>query len=571
MAIAAAVAALVMAVVPGAPALAADASGASSSGGDIVAVGTNLNGRVTDAQVAQRPYSFSGTTMTPDAYGDIIYVAWAGKIASPASDPIKPGDYLTVKVDPKLRVYGLLDSSLAKFPDLVSTTDGTSVVARSYYDAGSGTVYYVFTDFVNGTDGKGNRLDSISFQTAAAMSVERSQVKSSGSYDFSIDFAGTPLSFGYNVQYASILNDPVYNNVYQKYELTSGRVHLDWVNPQTKRYQQSFLFGPVDKGEKTIASRRDLDFGFDVLGSATPARDAQVKVYRVTGGASAIPANLDIPSSALEDVTSKFNVTSTAGGGLRYAPKQAGTLPTTDYYYVVVQNGYDSTVSFDSGATPQNYDSTGTVPSDMAHVSYANQLSTGQLAGIATPTYASRVGKQVRVTKTDADGKPLAGATFQLLDANGTVVATLTTGADGTATSALVPLGTYTLHESAAPAGYKAAADTTVDLATLAGNPGNVTVVDEKDTTTTPGGTSDNGGGNATDGGGSSNNDNGGGITSDSGEKGGSTTAKSIRKAKGTTVPQTSDTATGLATVLSIAAAGAAAVAGAVALRRREG
>lgn len=511
---------------------------------------------------------------------------------SPASDPIKPGDYLTVKVDPKLRVYGLLDSSLAKFPDLVSTTDGTSVVAKSYYDASSGTVYYVLTDFVNGTDGNGSRLESISFQTTAAMSVERSQVTSSGSYSFSIDFAGTPLNFSYNVQYASLLPDPTYNNAWQRYELTAGRVHLDWVNPQTRRYQQSFLFGLVDKGEKTIASRRNLDFGFDVLGSATPAKDAQVKVYRVTGGKDSIPENLDIPTSALQDVTDLFNVTTTAGGGLRYSPKQAGTLPTTDYYYVVVQNGYDPSVNFDSGATPQNYDPTGVVPSDMAHVSYANQLSTTELAGIATPTYASRVGKQLRVTKTDADGKPLSGATFQLLDANGKVVATLTTGADGTATSALVPLGTYTLHESAAPSGYKAAVDTTVDLATLAGNPANVTVVDEKDETSKGGGSTNSG--KTTDGGSSSTGGQGGncGSTSGSGgsgSKGGSnpsssksttgstaTPTKASSSAKsgkpsGKTVPLTSDPTVGLAQVLGIAAAGAALVAGAVVLRRREG
>lgn len=531
--------------------------------------------------------------MTPDTYGDIIYVGWAGTISSPASDPIKPGDYLTVKVDPKLRVYGLLGSSLAKFPDLVSTTDGTSVVAKSYYDASSGTVYYVLTDFVNGTDGNGNRLESISFQTSAVMSIERSQVTSSGHYNFSIDFAGTPLSFGYNVQYANLLPDPVFNNAWQRYELTAGRVHLDWVNPQTRRYQQSFLFGPVDKDEKTIASRRNLDFGFDVLGSATPARGAQVKVYRVTGGRDSIPENLDIPSSALQDVTNLFNVTSTAGGGLRYSPKQAGTLPTTDYY-VVVQNGYDPSVNFDSGATPQNYDSTGVVPSDMAHVSYANQLSTAQLAGIATPTYASRVGKRVRVTKTDADGKPLPGATFQLLDANGNVATTLTTGSDGTATSALVPLGTYTLHESAAPSGYKAAADVTVDLATLAGNPANVTVVDEKDETSKGGGSTN--GGKATDGGSSSTGGQGGngGSTSSSGgsgSKGGSnassgsgksttgstaTPAKASSSAKfgksaGKTVPLTSDPTVGLATVAGIAVVGAALAAGAVVLRRREG
>lgn len=382
-----------------------------------------------------------------------------------------------MKVDPKLRVYGLLDSSVTKFPDLVSTVDG-STVAMSYYDAATSTVTYVFTDAVSGTETE--RVSSISFQMTAAMSIERSEVPTSGTYNFSIDFAGTPLDFTYDVSYSSLLPDPVYNNVYQKYELTSGRVLLDWINPETKRYEQSFLFGPVDKDANTIASRSSLDFGFDVLGSATPADNPDIHVYRVIGGASSIPENLDIPSSALEDVTSLFTVTSTEGGGLRYTPTTAGTLPTTDYYYVVVENGYSPSVNFDSGATIQNYAVDGTIPSDMAHISYGNQFSTAQLAGIATPTYAPRLGKKLEITKTDTDGNPLAGATFELISSYGTIVSTITTGEDGTATTDLVPLGTYRLHEAEAPKGYAAADDVTVDLETLAGNPAKVTVTDEK-------------------------------------------------------------------------------------------
>ena len=65
---------------------------------------------------------------------------------------------------------------------------------------------------------------------------------------------------------------------------------------------------------------------------------------------------------------------------------------------------------------------------------------------------------ELQVIKTDAAGQTvLAGAEFSIADEDGTVVDTLTTGEDGTATSAkkLNVGGTYVLSETKAPAGYK--------------------------------------------------------------------------------------------------------------------
>ena len=62
------------------------------------------------------------------------------------------------------------------------------------------------------------------------------------------------------------------------------------------------------------------------------------------------------------------------------------------------------------------------------------------------------------VTKTDAaNGTALAGATFELTNASSTVVATQTTGADGTARFDNLPAGDYTVREVGAPTGYKIA------------------------------------------------------------------------------------------------------------------
>lgn len=64
----------------------------------------------------------------------------------------------------------------------------------------------------------------------------------------------------------------------------------------------------------------------------------------------------------------------------------------------------------------------------------------------------------VRVSKTSADnGAMLSGATFELMNGAGTVLATQTTGADGTARFDNLPAGGYTVREVGAPTGYKIA------------------------------------------------------------------------------------------------------------------
>ena len=65
------------------------------------------------------------------------------------------------------------------------------------------------------------------------------------------------------------------------------------------------------------------------------------------------------------------------------------------------------------------------------------------------------------VKKTDGAGEPLAGATFQLIeDKSGNVVDTQVSGENGHATFESIPFGTYTVKETAVPAGYKLSTQT---------------------------------------------------------------------------------------------------------------
>ena len=76
----------------------------------------------------------------------------------------------------------------------------------------------------------------------------------------------------------------------------------------------------------------------------------------------------------------------------------------------------------------------------------------------------------VRVSKTSADnGAVLSGATFELMNGAGTVLATQTTGADGTARFDNLPAGGYTVREVGAPTGYKIAVNPSQAVTVAAG------------------------------------------------------------------------------------------------------
>ena len=76
----------------------------------------------------------------------------------------------------------------------------------------------------------------------------------------------------------------------------------------------------------------------------------------------------------------------------------------------------------------------------------------------------------VRVSKTSADnGAMLSGATFELMNGAGTVLATQTTGADGTACFDTLPAGGYTVREVGTPTGYKIAVNPSQTMTVAAG------------------------------------------------------------------------------------------------------
>ena len=87
----------------------------------------------------------------------------------------------------------------------------------------------------------------------------------------------------------------------------------------------------------------------------------------------------------------------------------------------------------------------------------------------------------VRVSKTSADnGAMLSGATFELMNASGAVVATQTTGADGTAQFDNLPAGSYTVREVGAPMGYLVSVPDSQSVTVTAGGKVGAAFADER-------------------------------------------------------------------------------------------
>ena len=128
-------------------------------------------------------------------------------------------------------------------------------------------------------------------------------------------------------------------------------------------------------------------------------------------------------------------------------------IPVGDDYTIretVPPSGYFLTAKTLTGIQVKYTDNTKTAVADLDLTADPGSVLTNELI-----PYSPGEGK-VTVTKVDEDGKVLSGAIFTLYDSNSKAVASMTTGTDGLATfTKLKPYSSYTIKETAAPAGYE--------------------------------------------------------------------------------------------------------------------
>ncbi|MDR2753518.1 MAG: Cys-Gln thioester bond-forming surface protein [Oscillospiraceae bacterium] len=110
------------------------------------------------------------------------------------------------------------------------------------------------------------------------------------------------------------------------------------------------------------------------------------------------------------------------------------------------------------------------------------EVKAGQTVSVSFDNVKKR--RILTVQKTDANftlgGYSLSGAQFQVLDAGGTVVDTIITGADGRGQSKILPLGVYRIKETNAPYGFQL--DPNTYTVPLSGTLGNGAIVYSPDT-----------------------------------------------------------------------------------------
>ena len=170
-------------------------------------------------------------------------------------------------------------------------------------------------------------------------------------------------------------------------------------------------------------------------------------VFSLTGTDSTVVQNFEATSG--EDGIATFNVPE---GNYTLAEKTApdGYVKSDETYTLAVRNDNDHT-AMDWGGEPgvYFYDENEPDYSNYKYIRYEQVTFVNEAIVISVPTY------QFTVKKTDADGKPLAGATFSLTGTGNSIGKDFeaVSGTDGIATFD-VPEGFYTLSEKTAPKGY---------------------------------------------------------------------------------------------------------------------
>ena len=158
-------------------------------------------------------------------------------------------------------------------------------------------------------------------------------------------------------------------------------------------------------------------------------------------------------------VLSDFNFASNSGNGITFS-QRGNTLTITATAEAAKNLSTEKTYSATGsayGIDPDEavlcwYDSTG------KYQSLASYTGTGLdpvRAYIKIKATVTEDKGSLTISKTDADtGKALAGVTYRLFDSAGNKIADVTTGADGKAVFADLPLSSYTYQEISAPEGY---------------------------------------------------------------------------------------------------------------------
>ncbi|MGF0039919.1 SpaA isopeptide-forming pilin-related protein [Peptoniphilaceae bacterium SGI.131] len=402
-------------------------------------VGADISERLTNIQTDTQ-------LKLKDSLGLTSYILtqYAAAVNNLADQPIKKGEYFTVKVDEKLRFQGIISPQQYTVPPLqqVLSDGSTEVIGDGYFDNTSNTITYVFNKDISG--------DQLTLYFMGAWTVNEKVILNNGNYDFTIEYPGKTENLNYNVVMDNGLGE-LTNNFQGQNIKTKTSWQLVNIDPVNKSYLRYILFELSNKDEIADTSKLP-NFGFYAGTSSVPyAATTNIRIFKAP---ASINDSLYYDTATLEEVTDQFQITDDPINPSTKIFKS--NLPMDSGFYIVDEGLYISNdENFVGSLTPILLDKDGNEISQVKLDATSTLVKESmQAMAQVINTSSCKPHKILEITKLDEKtGKTLAGAKFKISNPDGSLVEELVTDESGKASLRLL-LGKYSIQETDAPNGY---------------------------------------------------------------------------------------------------------------------
>lgn len=402
-------------------------------------VGADISERLTNIQTDTQ-------LKLKDSLGLTSYILtqYAAAVNNLADQPIKKGEYFTVKVDEKLRFQGIISPQQYTVPPLqqVLSDGSTEVIGDGYFDNTTNTITYVFNKDISS--------DQLTLYFMGAWTVNEKVILNNGNYDFTIEYPGKTENLNYNVVMDNGLGE-LTNNFQGQNIKTKTSWQLVNIDPVNKSYLRYILFELSNKDEIADTSKLP-NFGFYAGTSSVPyTATTNIRIFKAP---ASINDSLYYDTATLEEVTDQFQITDDPINPATKIFKS--NLPMDSGFYVVDEGLYISNdENFVGSLTPILLDKDGNEISQVKLDATSTLVKESmQAMAQVINTSSCKPHKILEITKLDEKtGKTLAGAKFKISNLDGSLVEELVTDESGKASLRLL-LGKYSIQETDAPNGY---------------------------------------------------------------------------------------------------------------------